>query len=69
MIQHVREMMVERLQEYLNHNKKLPDRVIVFRDGVSEGQFDLVLRHELPEIEKALKALSTVHAYHNGGGK
>lgn len=49
--------MIERLQEYLNYNKKLPDRIIVFRDGVSEGQFDLVLKHERPEIEKALKAM------------
>ena len=48
-------MMVERLNEYRKRMNKLPDRVLVFRDGVSEGQFDQVLIHELPEIKKAFR--------------
>ena len=47
--------MVERLLEYEKQNKKFPDRVLVFRDGVSEGQFDLVLKHEKPAILESLK--------------
>ena len=55
MIQHVQQMMIDRLLEYEKQNKKFPDRVLVFRDGVSEGQFDLVLKHEKPAILEALK--------------
>jgi hypothetical protein len=29
-------MIVERLQAYRRHSKVLPERMIVFRDGVSE---------------------------------
>jgi hypothetical protein len=32
----LRDMIVERLQAYRKHSKTLPDRMIVFRDGVSE---------------------------------
>lgn len=50
--------MVERLEYYqsLPVNKgQLPERVIIFRDGVSEGQFGLVLDKELPQIQDAFK--------------
>lgn len=33
--------------------KPLPENIIIFRDGVSEGQFKQVLDHELPKIKKA----------------
>ena len=39
-------MMSERLQLFKKRRDKLPDRIIVFRDGVSEGQFITVLREE-----------------------
>ena len=58
MITEVKDMMKERLTEYRNRNKKLPERVIVFRDGVSEGQFDTVLKEELPDIKAAFRAFS-----------
>ncbi len=43
----------ERLQLYRQHNKRLPENIIIFRDGVSEGQFKTVLEQELPLIRKA----------------
>jgi hypothetical protein len=49
----LRDMIVERLQAYRKHSKTLPDRMIVFRDGVSEGQYDEVLQHELSQIFQA----------------
>ncbi|KAF8637180.1 hypothetical protein AX17_002993 [Amanita inopinata Kibby_2008] len=55
----LRDMLVERLIVYETRNKKLPDRVFVFRDGVSEGQFNVVLVEELPQIIEAFKKLST----------
>ncbi|KAH9942807.1 Piwi-domain-containing protein [Amylocystis lapponica] len=49
------DLMVERLLVYQKKNKSLPERIFVFRDGVSEGQYDIVLREELPLIRSALE--------------
>ncbi|KAJ7832807.1 hypothetical protein B0H13DRAFT_2429219 [Mycena leptocephala] len=47
------DMLVERLLVYEKRNKFLPERVIVLRDGVSEGQFDIVVREEKAQILEA----------------
>ncbi|KAI8635585.1 Piwi-domain-containing protein [Xylariaceae sp. FL1651] len=47
------EKFVERLRLFEKHNKRLPINIIIFRDGVSEGQFAQVLEKELPFIRKA----------------
>ncbi|OTF71114.1 Argonaute-like protein, partial [Euroglyphus maynei] len=49
-------MMDELLQEYRRNNGKFPDTLLIFRDGVSEGQFDKIKERELPLIQKAAKA-------------
>lgn len=36
MLDELRDMLVERLLVYEAKNKSLPDRILVFRDGVSE---------------------------------
>ncbi|KAF9036354.1 hypothetical protein BJ165DRAFT_1409108 [Panaeolus papilionaceus] len=43
MVTDLAEMMVERLTLFRSCNKILPTRIIVYRDGVSEGQFSIVL--------------------------
>jgi hypothetical protein len=43
MITDLTAMMIERLMFYNQKNRSLPDRVFVYRDGVSEGQFNTVL--------------------------
>lgn len=48
-------MITERLVRYKEVSKALPDRVFVYRDGVSEGQYDAVLKDELPRILDAFK--------------
>ncbi|KAG2136022.1 Piwi domain-containing protein [Suillus clintonianus] len=53
MITNLKDMMVARLQLFKQHSKVLPKRVLVYRDGVSEGQFNIVRMEELPEIVKA----------------
>ncbi|KAH0580660.1 Protein argonaute 1B [Termitomyces sp. J132] len=53
------DMLVERLRAYERKNKRLPERIIVFRDGVSEGQFDTVIKDELPQILGAFKKFET----------
>ncbi|KAI4727686.1 Piwi-domain-containing protein [Aureobasidium sp. EXF-10728] len=57
MVQGLTEMMIERLELWRKHNKKLPSKIIIFRDGVSEGQYNLVLDRELPPIQKAFEKL------------
>lgn len=37
MISGLKEMMIERLQRWNSVNGKFPQRIIVYRDGVSEG--------------------------------
>ncbi|KAL1743810.1 ribonuclease H-like domain-containing protein [Schizophyllum fasciatum] len=60
MVDELRDMLVERLQAYEKANKgSLPDRVLVFRDGVSEGQFDIVLQEELAQIRDAFQRFAT----------
>jgi hypothetical protein len=39
------------------NNGMMPEHVIVYRDGVGEGQFNEVLDSELPAIKNALAAL------------
>ncbi|KAF8664851.1 hypothetical protein AX16_000692 [Volvariella volvacea WC 439] len=53
MVDDIEAMLIERLELYQKKNKVLPERVFVFRDGVSEGQFDIVLAEELKGILKA----------------
>jgi eukaryotic translation initiation factor 2C len=62
MIEDMKEMMTERLLLYKKKNKVLPEKIILYRDGVSEGQFDLVLQYELPKIEQAFVAVYGVGA-------
>ncbi|KAK7436871.1 hypothetical protein VKT23_018893 [Stygiomarasmius scandens] len=54
MLDELQEMMVERLEHYKKKNNgRLPMRIFVFRDGVSEGQYDQVIDKELPQIQRA----------------
>ncbi|KAF8250164.1 Piwi-domain-containing protein [Wilcoxina mikolae CBS 423.85] len=41
------------LRAYYQGTKKKPDRIIYFRDGVSEGQYEQVIRVELEAIKQA----------------
>ncbi|KAF8843201.1 Piwi-domain-containing protein [Paxillus ammoniavirescens] len=58
MITDLSAMMVERLKRYQEVSKSLPDRIYVFRDGVSEGQFNDVLEQELPKMLDAFKRVA-----------
>ncbi|KAF8410786.1 hypothetical protein HHK36_003323 [Tetracentron sinense] len=45
---------------YMTSNSRKPKQIIIFRDGVSESQFNQVLNIELEQIIKALKHLGEV---------
>ena len=44
-----------RLLVWRSKNNALPENILVYRDGVSEGQYDKVLSIELPALQKACK--------------
>lgn len=49
-----------RLKAWMSVNDgKLPENVVIYRDGVSESQFEQVLRGEVPKIRKACSELYT----------
>lgn len=53
----LKEMVMERLEVWRKYNKTLPKKILLYRDGVSEGQYTLVLNQELPHFEAAFKDL------------
>jgi len=60
MVTNLGKMMWERLTLFSNRNKKiLPQRILVYRDGVSEGQFNIVVQEELPAIRLACTKFDT----------
>ncbi|TBU37767.1 Piwi-domain-containing protein [Dichomitus squalens] len=64
MVESLTQLTIERLQLYKKRNAgKLPERILVFRDGVSEGQYEQVLRHELPRLQAAFKQISPTVPY------
>ncbi|CAN6269269.1 unnamed protein product [Urochloa humidicola] len=54
-IQHLGEICQELIGVFEKQNRVKPQRIIYFRDGVSDGQFDMVLNEELADMEKAIK--------------
>ncbi|KAJ5505509.1 hypothetical protein N7453_004466 [Penicillium expansum] len=56
-IEFLKEMMLTRLNLWQKSNSgNLPQNILVYRDGVSDGQFAMVLVDELPKIQAAAKA-------------
>ncbi|XP_042502082.1 protein argonaute 2-like [Macadamia integrifolia] len=48
------EMCLELINKYAELNKVKPKKIIVFRDGVSNSQFDMVLDEELVDLKNAI---------------
>lgn len=59
MLDELRDMFIERLLLYEKKNSRLPERIFVYRDGVSEGQFDQVVGTELQQIKEACSKMAT----------
>lgn len=65
MVDELEEMILERFGLWQKRNQnRLPTKVIVYRDGVSEGQYRLVLENELPAFEAAFAKLYGAKAKH-----
>ena len=58
MVEGLKELMIKRLKFFqLKNNKRLPKKIIVYRDGVSEGQFSIVLNTEFTSMKEAFDSL------------
>ncbi|KAI0401714.1 ribonuclease H-like domain-containing protein [Xylaria palmicola] len=59
MVSHLKEMLISRLKLWREKGKNpaYPENIVVYRDGVSEGQFQIVLDDELPLLYAACKEL------------
>ncbi|CAI5479135.1 unnamed protein product [Closterium sp. Yama58-4] len=53
----------ELLMEFYQTAKRKPERIIFFRDGVSEGQFYQVLAYELEAVRAACRAMDPSGSY------
>ncbi|KAF8153048.1 argonaute-like protein [Crassisporium funariophilum] len=62
MVTNLAKMTWERLTLFKQRNKILPQRILVYRDGVSEGQFLTVVQEELPAMKAAFKKFDTAQA-------
>lgn len=45
------------LDQFKHYNSALPKRIVVFRDGVGEGQIPFVVQHEVKEIKTKLEQI------------
>jgi eukaryotic translation initiation factor 2C len=61
MIHSLNEMFLSLLNEFYRINKTYPKRLVFFRDGVSEGQFSMVLRWEMNKIREACQSINTAY--------
>lgn len=46
------------LTSYEQNNKQFPDRIIIFRDGVGDGQIRFVEDYEIPQLKTACNSIS-----------
>lgn len=56
-IMNLKEMTMELMKRFYRSTGGKPDRIVFYRDGVSEGQFLMVLNHEVTGIREACRAL------------
>ncbi|KAI1299311.1 Protein argonaute-2 [Halotydeus destructor] len=59
MITEIDVMILKIIKAYYKENKELPKHIIYYRDGISEGQFDTVLKEEVVRIENVCKTTVT----------
>ena len=51
------------LTAYSNFNHCYPERIIIYRDGVSDGQLNMVENYEIPQLKTACKQVF-IYLYH-----
>jgi hypothetical protein len=57
MVDELKDMLKSRLQLWRTYNNTLPENILIYRDGVSEGQYSVVLDKELPLLRQACQEM------------
>ena len=60
-IVHMKEIMVSLIQQYERYRGFPPNAIVIYRDGISEGEFDSVFEAELTATREACTQLSPVY--------
>ena len=47
------------LRRYHELNGNLPERILIFRDGVGDGQLQTVVEHEVPQLKSSFSEASS----------
>ncbi|XP_064649960.1 piwi-like protein 1 [Lineus longissimus] len=55
---HLKFMMTGALTKYFTVNKVLPDKIIVYRDGVGDGQLACIAQNELPQVLDSIRCFA-----------
>ena len=50
-------MLQEHLMYWYRKHEEYPEKLLIYRDGVSEGQYQMVLDEELPQLRAACKSV------------
>lgn len=66
MVSSLEAMFLSRLKLWQKHNRGLPENILVYRDGVSEGQYQLLLDQELPLMRSACRQVYPAMATKQG---
>ncbi|XP_048200046.1 piwi-like protein 4 isoform X2 [Perognathus longimembris pacificus] len=59
MADYLKVFMTGALEKWFKHNHDLPARIIVYRDGVGDGQLKAVLEYEVPQLLSSIKDSSS----------
>lgn len=59
MIENLASLVIERIRMWYSRNKTWPKNILIYRDGVSEGQYDAVLHNEYLAVQAACETIST----------
>ena len=51
------------LRYYHRMNEKLPEKILIYRDGVGDGQLETVRDYELPQVRDACKVNNNTYMY------
>lgn len=58
-------MFLAALDHYCKVNGKPPEKIIIYRDGISDGQLPLVTDYEIPQISSAFEMVGSEYKYLN----
>lgn len=62
-IVNLKNITIKFVENFNQKSKAFPEYVLVYRDGVSEGQFNEVIEHEIAMMKEAFKEIDATDVY------